>query len=475
MRLLIVEDDAIIARDLAESVADLGHHVVGCVDSGEMAIATAIAAQPDLMLMDIRLRGAIDGIAAAAVIREQCPIAVVFLTAYSDSDTVRRAAAVAPAGYLRKPFDERDLRSALEIAVARQQLELDLRSVNAQLATSVIELERRAFELTILGELGEKLLRCHSLEEGYAVVAHAAHQLFPATSGVFYVRRQNATAIVPLLTWGSLSTPAARIDPQECRAIQEAQVYYGGDAPIACLHCIVGNPLGDHVVLCVPLLLDDDAYGVLHIKLTPPDTASELISTADSARRLARTLAKQAALGLANVRLRAELHDQAIRDSLTGLFNRRYLEETLARELHRAVRDRYPVGVIMLDVDHFKQINDTYGHDAGDVVLRSIGQQLLASVRAGDIVCRYGGEEFVLILPAVTLDVVTGRAEIIRQSIGSTPITFQGGILPVVTVSMGVTIVADSQASVSDALTRADTALYAAKHAGRNQVVTLEP
>ena len=147
------------------------------------------------------------------------------------------------------------------------------------------------------------------------------------------------------------------------------------------------------------------------------------------------------------------------------------------RQLHefrRAARDRYPIGVIMLDVDHFKRINDTYGHDAGDAVLRALGALLLGMVRAGDIVCRYGGEEFVLILPTAALPAVINRAEIIRREVSRLQIMHREQELPSITVSLGASVVTDDHASVNDALTRADAALYAAKHAGRNRVVAQE-
>jgi diguanylate cyclase (GGDEF)-like protein len=129
------------------------------------------------------------------------------------------------------------------------------------------------------------------------------------------------------------------------------------------------------------------------------------------------------------------------------------------------------VGVIMLDIDHFKQINDTYGHEAGDTVLRTLGALLGGMVRAGDVACRYGGEEFVLILPAAPREVVADRAEAIRRAASALAIPHRDQVLPPITVSLGTSLVADAQASVTEALARADAALYAAKRAGRNRVV----
>jgi diguanylate cyclase (GGDEF)-like protein len=249
--------------------------------------------------------------------------------------------------------------------------------------------------------------------------------------------------------------------------LREGRIFLGSETCGSC-RCATLPPITSPEAMCVPLTVAGETLGVLHFHLpiTAPVGAEDAIQ-----RQLAVAFGEQAALGLANVRLRTVLHEQSIRDPLTGLFNRRYLEETLQRELHRATRDHYPVGVIMLDVDHFKRINDTYGHEAGDAVLRALGTLLLSIVRAGDMACRYGGEEFVLILPSAPLPVLADRAEVIRQAISRLVIPYHAGDLPPITASLGVSVVADATISVMVALAQADAALYAAKHAGRNQVI----
>lgn len=171
----------------------------------------------------------------------------------------------------------------------------------------------------------------------------------------------------------------------------------------------------------------------------------------------------------------ALLREQSVRDPLTKLFNRRYLEETLEREINRAKRDHIPLGVIMLDVDHFKRFNDTYGHTAGDVLLQMIGELLATRIRESDIACRYGGEEFTLILPGATLDVLQQRAERLRKEIKTLTVQFAGQTLNTVTLSLGIAVYPDHGATGAMILTAADTALYRAKHAGRDRVaVALE-
>ena len=167
-----------------------------------------------------------------------------------------------------------------------------------------------------------------------------------------------------------------------------------------------------------------------------------------------------------------KLISQAIRDPLTGLFNRRYLEESLERELSKAQRHGNPLAIIMLDADHFKMFNDTYGHLAGDKILRNMGKQLVTYSRKEDIACRYGGEEFVLVLPETTLQVATHRAEDLRKAIESgKKMTYKRQTLPTVTISLGVAVFPDHGKKVNELINAADKALYVAKEQGRNQVI----
>jgi diguanylate cyclase (GGDEF)-like protein len=175
--------------------------------------------------------------------------------------------------------------------------------------------------------------------------------------------------------------------------------------------------------------------------------------------------------------LRAELQEQAIRDSLTGLFNRRYLDEMLARELARADREGYPVSVALLDADHFKDLNDTYGHATGDRMLAAIGELLGFGVRGGDVACRYGGEEFLVILPNAGQADAVGRAEEWRTGCAALRVDADDstGRTVGVTVSIGVATAPQDGTEPAAVLAAADRALYAAKGAGRDRVVTAQP
>ncbi len=181
-------------------------------------------------------------------------------------------------------------------------------------------------------------------------------------------------------------------------------------------------------------------------------------------------IAERVALAMTGIILRETLRTQSIRDPLTGLFNRRYLMETMMREFSRAMRRHHTVGVIMIDIDHFKVFNDTYGHDAGDVLLQSLSNYLLKSIRGEDLPCRYGGEEFILMLPEATLEDSIKRAEELRKGIAGIKVVHKGITLKDMTVSVGVAVYPEHGDTVEVILKSADLALYRAKQEGRNRI-----
>jgi diguanylate cyclase (GGDEF)-like protein len=223
--------------------------------------------------------------------------------------------------------------------------------------------------------------------------------------------------------------------------------------------------------LCVPLTAQSQALGLLHLQADTQEPDGSHARRPEDLQPLAGPVAEQVALALSNLALRETLRNQAIRDPLTGLFNRRYLEETLERELARAARSQQPLGLIMLDLDHFKDFNDTFGHAAGDAVLRELGRYLKTHTRGGDIACRYGGEEFTLLLPECPPDVLRERAEQIRDGARQLQVQHRGQLLGMVTVSLGLSHFPAHGAASEALLHLADAALYQAKRQGRDRVV----
>ena len=185
-------------------------------------------------------------------------------------------------------------------------------------------------------------------------------------------------------------------------------------------------------------------------------------------------VAEHIALALSNLKLKETLRQQSIRDALTGLYNRRYMEETLERELNRAAREDKPVGVMMFDIDHFKRFNDLEGHDAGDALLRELGAYLNRTIRGSDIVCRYGGEEFLVVLPGASKENSRLRAEEIRNGVKELLVYHLGKALAKCTISIGVAVYPEHERSAERLLKAADNALYRAKNEGRDRVVVME-
>jgi diguanylate cyclase (GGDEF)-like protein len=219
--------------------------------------------------------------------------------------------------------------------------------------------------------------------------------------------------------------------------------------------------------LCIPLSVQGEQLGALTVRLSRDAVADTLAAH----RHLAAAASEHIALALANIRLRDTLRGQSIHDPLTGLYNRRYLEEAYRQAEANAARSGQPLAIVMIDVDHFKHFNDSFGHEAGDLVLHNLGALLKASVREGDTACRFGGEEFALLLPGASLDDGVARAEELRQTIAAElQLTFEGRMLDPVTASFGVAAYPQAGRTLRALARAADEALYVAKAAGRNRV-----
>lgn len=356
-----------------------------------------------------------------------------------------------------------------------ERAETALRAMHDQLEFRVgertVELEQRNREISLLAEMSNFLQSCATAEEAYGVISRTGQHLFPGTMGALFVYSASRNDLEALASWGGLTmNPDERVfAPEECWALRRGRVYLIEDprTDILCRH--VPSPLTGKY-LCVPMIAQGEVLGVVHLRRIPP-AAESADSAAPLKERLAVTLAEHAALALINLKLRDTLRNQSIRDPLTGLFNRRYMEETLVREILRAERGHKPLGAVMLDLDHFKHFNDTYGHDAGDLILREVGALLNAQFRAADVACRYGGEEFMLILLEMPLDIIRRRLDALRLGIKQLNTHHRGQSLGTITVSAGVAMFPENGATGEALLLAADRALYRAKAEGRDRVV----
>jgi len=331
-------------------------------------------------------------------------------------------------------------------------------------------LAERVNELDHINRLGELLQACVTLPEAYAVVERELRELFRGETGAVFACSSSRNLIEAVARWGPAPQNSAGVFAiEECWALRSGRAHVVEDTrsgPV-CTHLPTPPP---GAYLCTPLVAQGDALGVLYVGFLARGRLAPVPLT-EAKRRLAAAVGEQVALGLANVKLREVLRSQSIRDPLTGLFNRRYMEETLEREVRRAQRAGRPMAVLMLDLDHFKRVNDDSGHDAGDALLRELGTLLIRNLRREDVACRYGGEEFVLVLPEASLEDAERRAEELREEIKRLRVSDKGRLLGPLTASFGLAAYPEHGLAGDMLLRAADTALYRAKREGRDRVM----
>jgi len=355
----------------------------------------------------------------------------------------------------------------------RRQAEISLQEANQKMAIWVSELEERTAEMSQLSEMGEQLQSCQNIEEACAISAQYIQKLCPASQGALYLISPSKDFAEAVKMWGDSTSTEKTFMPLNCWAIRRGRPHLVDDSHpgLLCGH-ITGSQAGQY--LCVPMMAHGEAMGILHLNHTASEQDQQKSTDrlySEHKTQLVMAVAEHIALTIGNLRLRETLRQQAIRDILTGLFNRRYMEESLQRELNRAAREGTSVGVIMFDIDHFKDFNDTFGHDGGDALLRELGAFLIKSTRGGDIVSRYGGEEFVFVLPGAALEDTRLRAEKLRQAVKELQGYHLGKQLGKFTSCFGVAAFPEHGLTSEEILKSADTALYRAKNEGRDRVV----
>jgi len=347
----------------------------------------------------------------------------------------------------------------------RRQLDEAQRQLLEQKELVLRELEAHHRQSLLINRLNDLLQSCRAEREAYEVISLALGEIFAGHVGCLAIAEAHSRDLLTVAAWGETSagtSPAFTID--DCWALRRGEVHVvqaGGELP--CQHF---DQIPAHGYICLPLVVGGETLGLLNLELPAACDSKRMALIDDAMRRVAETIK----LSLSNLRLRIALEEQATHDTLTGLFNRRYLDNTLPRELHRARRNNESLTVAMIDIDHFKNFNDKYGHEAGDLVLHQVGQLLRHNLRKSDVGCRYGGEELLVVLPnAGALNAQSRLAEFCAQ-IRTLSIVYRDQILPPVTVSVGIASAGDGNFDSLALLRAADTALYAAKAAGRDRI-----
>jgi len=330
-------------------------------------------------------------------------------------------------------------------------------------------LNTRQHDTAFFRDVSQLFQACRTIEEVCKVARDRLQGLSPNLSGALYLTGQTDDYLENVMTWGAVEASSAFFATDDCWALRcgrPHQVNRGHDA-ISCVHTDATQ--GDWH-LCVPLMAHGESLGVLYFRIDAEGDARGNRSLVDEDRlNFYFNVSETLSLAVANIRLRESLREQAIRDPLTGLFNRRYFQETLRREIHRASRANAPLSVVMLDIDYFKRFNDMHGHDAGDAALKAVGEILMSRTRAGDVACRHGGEEFVLAFPGLSAEIAAERVEELRHAIETRDIQFLGQTIDPVTISAGIAVYPDHAMDMDSLMRLADQALYRSKEAGRNR------
>jgi len=416
IRILIVEDEGLIARDIEDMVRNAGYEIGAVVGTGEEAVEKAETTHPDLILMDIILRGEMDGVEAAEKIREGFNIPVIYLTAHTDENTLQRAKLTEPLGYTLKPVDQKELMTVIEMALYKHQMEEKLR-------------ERQGWLSTILQSIGEGVI---------------------ATDRFGNITFMNPVA-EKLTGWNqpeSIGKPLTSV-----------------------LH-LVDEDTGKLVRVAIPELLANNSSNpvngniqiVNYVEKIPIELASSVIQ--DEVENICGLVLVLHDL-TERKRYEEKLRYNAVTDHLTELPNRFLFFDRLNMALAQAQRDFQKLGILMLDLDEFKKVNDTHGHNVGDQLLRGVANRLLNMFRKGDTIARWGGDEFILLLPEIRqAEAAKNVAERILHSFHK-PFEFNGLKISI-TASIGVAIYAEDGSDADTLIKNADIAMYHAKDSGRN-------
>ncbi|HLN49883.1 MAG TPA: diguanylate cyclase [Steroidobacteraceae bacterium] len=350
-----------------------------------------------------------------------------------------------------------------EIA-ARRKADSAMRRNNQALAATVRQLESIHRDGADLSHMAELLQACTQRSEAYAIVRETGAQLFPDSSGSLFIYRESRDVLEHVTSWGSGQAPEKTLVPDECWALRLGNPHFAPrKGAVRCRHAHDDT----ESYVCMPIQGQGQVLGLFHIAI---DVSARTRRPAQDSELRLRAMTDRVGPALANLKLRDSLRQMALRDGLTGLYNRRYFEDVLGRELHRAERSGKPISVIMIDIDNFKLFNDKHGHDAGDFVLSAVARAISNNIRPSDIACRYGGEEVAVVLPETNRECARDRAERMLRAFRDINLVHAGQTLPAPTASFGVAVYPEHGAKPAELLKAADQALYRAKQEGRDRV-----
>ncbi len=358
----------------------------------------------------------------------------------------------------------RDISARVQQTTLLQEKEKALTEANNKL-----EIEKHNLDISnkkgfLLTELSETLIACKNQDEMIIAISSYASKILDFSKGALYLFNSSHKYLEATSTWGEPDKYEQIITPKECWAIRRGIIHEtnASEAGVICDH--IKNPKQKLSYICIPVTAQNEVFGLMYTEI---EIANDHHARLIEYHLLINMVSNTVALAIANINLRNLLHNQSIHDALTGLYNRRFLDEFLMKQLFYAQRQKSTLAVIMFDLDDFKKINDTHGHEVGDIILEKLGHLMTHMTRAADVICRYGGEEFVCILQNCSLILAKKRAEEFRREIQH--IT-KGPFPPEVTISLGISMYPADGAMANELIEKADKALYESKKTGKNKV-----
>ncbi|MCP4137590.1 MAG: diguanylate cyclase [bacterium] len=470
---LVVDDNLDFLRLMAAILSEAGYTVLKA-SGGSQALAVIKDEHPDLVLLDIMMPE-IDGYEVCRRLKtnsETRDIPVIFLSARQQVKDKVKAFNTGGVDFIVKPFHAEELlarvHSHLSLQEMRNRMQRQYEHFDREIGMRIQAeetLQVHIRQLAMLNYLSQYLQACREEEDTYPVVTRVCRQIFPASSGYLYIQDPGTGSFEPVESWGEPPEAQKTITAEENPF---AGTVSGDDTSTGIIMEESANKEWIYISIGAPeeLLV----FIAFYIKRRGEYNNHQGIPSCLISKNmiLARVL-ENYILSLQNLRLRETLRKESICDPLTGLYNRRHLEAVIERETNQAKEGGKTVGIIMCDIDHFKQFNDTYGHEAGDHILHELGNVFRGFFRDEDIACRYGGEEFLMVIPDVTHEAVQKRGEELLKKVREMKISFRGKIFTI-TVSVGVAFFS-GDGNIQDVITAADSALYEAKESGRNRVV----
>jgi diguanylate cyclase (GGDEF)-like protein/PAS domain S-box-containing protein len=363
--------------------------------------------------------------------------------------------------------DEKVIQCNIRDITDRKRAESQVLTANNELLALVEKLQWSDKQMQIMNHMNDLLQSCITQDEAYRVIGLSAVDLFPGHNGSLAILPGKNDHLEVVARWGTEEFVESFFSLDDCWGLRRGRIHEVLDPQesLMCRH-FSHPPQGGY--FCLPLTVQGETVGVLSLidnNIPKGEHPPEL-------KQLAVTVGETIKLCLSNLKLRDELRQQAIQDPLTGLFNSRYLDETLPRELDRVQRLGAPLCVVMLDIDGFKKFNDSFGHGPGDALLRDLAGILREHLRKSDISCRYGGDEFVLVMPDSSIADTQERVEQIRILLKGLQKKHLGTqSLDLITISVGIAYMPEHGTTKNELMRAADEALYSAKNAGRNRIV----